>query len=77
MLRSTHNTAVALLTVSILSLIPDTAHAYLDPGTGSLILQLLVAGALGAMFTIKNFFRNGKAFTLRALRGFSTKAKDS
>ena len=28
---------------------PTPAWAYLDPGTGSLILQMLVAGALGAL----------------------------
>jgi hypothetical protein len=34
------------------------AHAYLDPGTGSYILQLLVAGALGSLFVIKTFWRS-------------------
>lgn len=41
------------------------AHAYIDPGTGSVILQALVAGVLGSLFVIKTywakltgFFRN-------------------
>ena len=29
------------------------AHAYIDPGTGSLILQLLVTGTLTLVFFIK------------------------
>jgi hypothetical protein len=33
---------------------PHHAHAYLDPGTGSYIFQVLIAGLLGGMF----FFRN-------------------
>lgn len=33
------------------------AHAYIDPGTGSLILQGLVALFVGAAFTLKTFFR--------------------
>ncbi len=29
------------------------AQAYLDPGTGSFIFQILIAGALGGMLVIK------------------------
>ncbi len=32
---------------------PPYTYAYLDPGTGSYIIQLLVAGILGAAFVIK------------------------
>ncbi len=43
--------------------IPFPAHAYLDPGTGSMILQLLFGGAVGALafaklFWAKIFHRN-------------------
>jgi len=31
--------------------------AYLDPGTGSLVLQMSAAGLLGAMFIVKNLLR--------------------
>jgi len=41
------------------------AHAYLDAGTGSYILQALVAGLLGAGFAIKTFWRNIKVFFSR------------
>ena len=33
------------------------AYAYLDPGTGSYILQILAAGALGGLFAVKTFWR--------------------
>ena len=33
------------------------AHAYVDPGTGSVVLQMVIAGALGAAFTLKRFWR--------------------
>jgi hypothetical protein len=33
------------------------AHAYIDPATGSLVLQGLVAFFVGAAFTLKTFFR--------------------
>ena len=40
------------------------AHAYLDPGTGSYALQMSVAGVLGALFSLKMFWR-GMAGKLR------------
>jgi hypothetical protein len=51
-----------------LILIPASAkHPYLDPGSGSFILQLLIAGATGAIFIMRNqiarffgFFRKNK-----------------
>jgi hypothetical protein len=32
------------------------AQAYIDPGTGSLIIQGLVAAFVGAAFALKNFY---------------------
>lgn len=43
----------------------QTAAAYLDPGTGSLILQMLIAGIVGAIFTIKLYWYQFKAFVAR------------
>lgn len=34
-------------------LIPKEAYAYLDPGSGSLIFQVLIAVFLGSFFTIR------------------------
>lgn len=34
-------------------LVPPAAHAYIDPISGSVILQALLAGALGALLGIK------------------------
>ncbi len=36
-------------------------HAYLDPGTGSFLIQLLVATLLGAAFFLRSYI--GKAFS--------------
>lgn len=47
-----HRTAVAA--GSVLALLPTGAHAYLDPGTGSILLQGLVAAVAGGMI----FFRH-------------------
>ena len=34
--------------------------AYLDPGTGSFLLQMLAGGLFGGMFMLKRFFRQAK-----------------
>jgi len=47
-----------LLLVTLFSLVfTQHAYAYLDPGTGSYFLQLLIAGLLGALFFIKSFWK--------------------
>lgn len=35
---------------------PLRGHAYLDPGSGSFLLQLLIAGLVGGAFIIKGFW---------------------
>lgn len=36
-------------------------HAYIDPGTGSYLLQVLAAGLFAAVFTIGVFWKKVKA----------------
>ncbi len=43
-------------------LAPGEAHAYLDPGTGSYVLQILSAALVGAAVAIKAFWINIKLF---------------
>jgi len=40
------------------------AHAYLDPGTGSFLLQLLLGGAAGALVIAKLYWQRMRAFFL-------------
>jgi hypothetical protein len=56
--------------ILVLMLLPSAvfvrdAYAYLDPGTSSYFLQLLIAGLLGALFFIKTFWRS----ILRVVKG--------
>ncbi|MBA4391646.1 MAG: hypothetical protein C0399_12030 [Syntrophus sp. (in: bacteria)] len=37
-------------------------YAYLDPGTGSYVFQVLVAAVIGGLFAIKMFWQRIKAF---------------
>lgn len=62
------NSARCLLLAStlVLLLTPRTAWAYLDPGTGSYMLQVAAAGLLASMFTIKLYWQRVKVW-FRAL----------
>jgi len=35
---------------------PPAAHAYIDPLSGSLVFQVLVAGVLGALLTVRRWW---------------------
>ena len=59
----------------ILLILTHDAFAYIDPGTGSYFLQLLIAGLLGAFFAIKIFWKNIKA-SLSNLFSKGEKKKD-
>lgn len=48
---------LGLLSIISILCITNNAHAYLDPGTGSVFLQMLIAGIVSAMFALKMFWR--------------------
>lgn len=48
---------VFLFTLCLLLIYTRPAYAYLDPGSGSMILQLLLAGMAGAAVILKLFWR--------------------
>jgi len=54
----------------------QSATAYLDPGTGSLILQMLIAGIIGAMYTIKLYWYRLKIFAAQ-LFGIETESENT
>jgi len=41
--------------------------AYVDPGTGSYVIQLIMAGLLAAAFALKSYWKNITAFLSRLL----------
>jgi len=41
---------------------PHPAYAYLDPGTGSFILQMLIATLLGILLAVRLFWAKIKIF---------------
>lgn len=54
--------AAAALIAALLLLSPTSAHAYLDPGTGSYVVQMIIAGLLGAAFAVKMYWLRIKRF---------------
>ncbi len=52
------------LVVVMLGFVPD-AHAYLDPGTGSILFQALVALIAGVSLTMKLYWRKIRALLRR------------
>jgi hypothetical protein len=44
------------------------AHGYIDPGTGSYLFQILIAGIMAALFFFSNLRRMAKRFLHRVLR---------
>lgn len=59
MKKDVRNLVVILIALLVL---PDEASAYLDPGTGSYIFQLIVAAVFGGLFALKTFWGNIKTF---------------
>ncbi len=53
---------MTLLMAAPLLLFPREAHAYLDPGSGSLIVQALVAAFFALSLAIKAYWRKIKLF---------------
>lgn len=51
-------------------------HAYLDPGSGSLLIQLLLAALLAVPFLIKAYWKKMKAFLTRSPKKTETEEID-
>ena len=53
---------IAVLASLGLGLQAGTAHAYLDPGTGSMLLQVLLGGVAGAIVALRLYWGRVKSF---------------
>ena len=53
---------IAVLSGLLWLTFPRRALAYLDPGTGSYLFQVLIAVGLGALFMVKTYWARIKAF---------------
>jgi hypothetical protein len=54
--------------LSVIGLV-NVAQAYLDPGTGSYLVQILIGGLLGGLFAVGMFWRRLWAVVRRIFSG--------
>ena len=52
---------LALVAVLVLTLLPAPALAYIDPGTGSFLIQGIIAAVIGAGLAVKMFWHRIKS----------------
>ncbi len=52
----------SLLSVMLLPLVLLNVREYIDPGTGSLVLQVLIGSLIGGFFLIKVFWSKIRVF---------------
>ena len=64
-----HRTASALTVATLGLLIASPSHAYLDPGTGSIILQGLLAGIAVGIGLLRHYWQQCKTFLARLTDG--------
>ena len=48
----------ALAMLALLTLLPRLVFGYLDPGSGSMLLQILLGGAVGFIVIVKLYWNN-------------------
>ena len=58
-----------LVAVVLLIAVSRPAHAYIDPGSGSYMLQMTMAGILAVVFSIKLSWQRLKAFASSLFTG--------
>ena len=65
---------VTIITLAFIFVLCSPAYAYLDPGTGSYFLQIIIATLLGAMYAIKQFWYKIKLFCINLLSKFKKRS---
>ena len=56
------NRRMVLFLAGVIFLLPTSSHAYIDPGTGGMLLQLLLGGVAGVLIVLKVYWRRFKTF---------------
>ena len=71
MSKSSKSFIIILLFLFIL-IRPNIAHAYVDPGTGTLLFQMAIAVIVGSLFFLKNL----RTKIVKFIRGVFSKSKE-
>ena len=65
---------VTIITLTLIFVLCVPAYAYLDPGTGSYFIQIIIATLLGAMYAIKHYWYKIKLFCIDLLSKFKKRS---
>ena len=70
-MKKTYSFLQHLFTLSLIlwTVVPHAAHAYLDPNTGSSIIQIIIAGLATGSYLVKVFWKQIKAFFSKLFKG--------
>lgn len=68
--------SVFLVVVAAQCMLPRSAHAYLDPGTGSYVFQIAIGAFLGGVFAIKGTWRRIVDFVRNLIPGRDPNERD-
>lgn len=64
---------ILVMLVIGLFVVPKGAHAYLDPGTGSYVIQVVIASAAAGTYFFKDKLGSGVSAIKKILSGSSSK----
>jgi hypothetical protein len=73
LVRGTQRRKALLAGVALVLITPRSAWAYLDPGTGSYLIQVALAALLGAMVTLRLYWKRVKEW----FKGTKPSGKDA
>ena len=65
---------VTIITLTLIFVLCFPAYAYLDPGTGSYFIQIIIATLLGAMYATKHYWYKIKLFCIDLLSKFKKRS---
>ncbi len=68
--------STVVLSTCAVMLLCGSAHAYVDPGTGSYILQIVLAGLVGTAFMLKLFWKRIQFFVSNNILRKNDQRKD-
>jgi hypothetical protein len=60
-----HAFRITLLTVAVALCFPQYVYAYIDPGTGSYVIQIIIAAFVAVSFMVKLYWLKIKGFVGR------------
>ena len=55
-MKHRHLLGLSILAIGILLATPAYAWAYVDPGTGSYLFQILIAGGMAGLYTLRRYW---------------------